>query len=119
MATFRDDHRRRHERIDAAASKRGVSFERRTHEGFSGNIEGRIEKYRNPAPPPIGIEQRGEARSHFALKHLNSGCSVDMGDCSQSRPPLGPHGKDTRHETPEPKATGRQVEILSGRLGKY
>src|SRR5262245_58710354 len=41
-----------------------------------------------------------------------------MSDRSQSRSPLGPHTKHSRHETTEARAAGRQIEIPFGRLGE-
>src|SRR6266849_5166729 len=48
---------------------------------------------------------------HRWLQHLDSSGSIDMCDCPQPRAPFAPNGKDARHETCQPRAARRNIEI--------
>src|ERR1700730_6586670 len=52
-----------------------------------------------------------QAWRHTWLQHVDSSVSIDMCDCLQPRAPFAPNGKDARHETCQPRAARRNIEI--------
>ena len=60
-----------------------------------------------------------ETRRHAALEGLQPRRTIYMRDRREPGSPLGPHGKDTGHESRETRPTGRQLEIPVRSLDRH
>src|SRR5262249_48809641 len=82
-----------------------------THDRFSCRIERCIQQNRNTAAPPERLEQSVQSWRHLAFEDLRTGRPIDVRDRREPVSPLRSYRKNARHEPPEPRSSGRQVEI--------